>query len=80
MARMDLRIGIAHAPRELTVELADDIDRDALLTTINAALTGAVDVLWVTDKRDRRVGVASEKIAYVELGSADGARKMGFVS
>mgnify|MGYP003348163467 CR=1 FL=1 len=28
-------------------------------------------VLWVTDKKGREVGVASKRIAYVELGSAE---------
>lgn len=75
---MDLRIGITQAPRELNLELADDLDRDTLKTQIEAALSGAVDVLWLTDKRNRSVGVAASKIAYVELGTAEGDRKIGF--
>ena len=66
------------SPRELTLELADDIDREALKTKIEAALTGAVDVLWLTDRRNRDVGVCSAKIAYVEIGTPDGERKIGF--
>jgi Protein of unknown function (DUF3107) len=45
---------------------------------IEAALTGAVDVLWLTDKKGRDVAVAAEKIAFVELGSTDGDRRIGF--
>ena len=75
---MDLRIGITQAPRELNLELADDLDRDTLKTQIEAALSGAVDVLWLTDKRNRSGGVAASKIAYVELGTAEGDRKIGF--
>ena len=75
---MDLRIGITQAPRELNLELADDLDRDTLKTQIEAALSGAIDVLWLTDKRNRSVGVAASKIAYVELGTAEGDRKIGF--
>jgi hypothetical protein len=75
---MDLRIGVTQSPRELTIELADDVDRAALRTKIDAALTGAVDVLWLTDKKDREVAVAAAKIAYVELGSPEGDRKIGF--
>jgi Protein of unknown function (DUF3107) len=37
-----------------------------------------VDVLWLTDKRSRSIGVASSKIAYVELGTPEGDRKIGF--
>lgn len=75
---MDVRIGVTQAPRELTVELADDVDREALMTKIEAALSGAVDVLWLTDKRKRDIGVSSAKIAYIEIGTPDGDRKIGF--
>lgn len=75
---MDLRIGVTQSPRELSIELADDVDRDALRIKIDAALTGAVDVLWLTDKKAREVAVAAAKIAYVELGSPEGDRKIGF--
>ena len=75
---MDLRIGVTQSPRELSIDLADDTDRDELKAKIDAALTGAVDVLWLTDKKDRQIAVAAAKIAYVEVGSAEGERKIGF--
>jgi hypothetical protein len=74
---VDVRIGVTQAPRELTLEV-DDGDRDDLKGRIEAALSGAVDVLWVTDRRGRDVGVPAAKIAYVEVGSADGERRIGF--
>ncbi|MEO6651864.1 MAG: DUF3107 domain-containing protein [Ilumatobacteraceae bacterium] len=76
---MDVRIGVTQAPRELTVEVADE-DRDDIKERVEAALSGATDVLWITDKRGRDVGVAAAKIAYVEVGSADGTRRIGFGS
>src|SRR3954470_22323785 len=75
---VDVRIGVTQAPRELTIELPDDLDREALKTKVEAALAGAVDVLWLTDKRNRDVGVSSAKIAYIEIGSPDSDRKIGF--
>lgn len=75
---MDVRIGVTQAPRELSIELADDVDREALRAKVEAALTGAVDVLWITDKRNRDIGVAASKIAYVEIGRGDGDRRIGF--
>jgi hypothetical protein len=75
---MDLRIGVTQSPREISVELADDTDRDELRKKIDAAITGAIDVLWVTDKKQRDVGVVASKIAYIEIGSAEGERKIGF--
>jgi len=75
---VDVRIGVTQAPRELTVELADDMDREELKTKVESALSGAVDVLWLTDRRNRQIGVCSAKIAYVEIGTPDGERKIGF--
>jgi len=75
---MDLRIGVTQSPREVALELADDTDREALRAQVEAALTGAIDVLWVTDKKHRQVAVAAAKIAYVEIGTSDGERKIGF--
>lgn len=75
---MDLRIGVTQAPREINLELADDADRDDLKSRIEAALAGATDVLWVVDRRGNDVAVPSAKIAYVELGSSESTRKIGF--
>ncbi len=75
---MDIRIGVTQAPRELTIELADDADRDDLKSRVEAALAGATDVLWITDKRGKDVVVPAAKIAYVEVGSPDGSRRIGF--
>ena len=75
---VDLRIGVTQAPRELNLELADDADRDDLKSRVEAALAGATDVLWVTDRRGNDVAVPAAKIAYVELGSAESTRKIGF--
>ena len=58
---VDVRIGVTQAPRELTLELPDDLDREALKTKIEAALSGAVDVLWLTDRRNRDVGVCQRQ-------------------
>ncbi len=75
---MDVRIGVTQAPRELNVELAEDVDRKKLKASVEAALSGATDVLWLTDKRGKDIGVPAAKIAYIELGSSDGDRKIGF--
>jgi hypothetical protein len=75
---VDVRIGVSQAPRELNIELSDETDRDELKAKVEAALAGATDVLWFTDKRGKDVGVPAAKIAYIELGSADGDRRIGF--
>ncbi len=78
LAGMDLRIGVTQSPREVSVELPDDTDSAVVRAQVDAALTGAVDVLWLTDKKGRQVAVAAAKIAYVEIGTAEGDRKIGF--
>lgn len=75
---MDIRIGVAQAPKELNIDLPEDVDRDELKQRVGAALSGATDTLWITDRRGAEIGVAAAKIAYVEIGSAEGVRRIGF--
>lgn len=75
---MDVRIGVTQAPREIAIEMADDTDRESVRSQVEAALTGAVDVLWLTDKKGRSVAVPAAKIAYVEIGNDDASRRIGF--
>mgnify|MGYP002139760442 CR=1 FL=1 len=75
---VDIRIGVTQTARDIAIELADDVDRDGVKAKIDAALTGAVDVLWLTDKKGRDVAVAAAKIAFVEIGSAETDRRIGF--
>ena len=75
---MDVRIGITQTPKELEVDLAEDCDRDALIADIERALSGGDEVLWLTDRRGRRVGVPAAKVAYIEVGAPSGERRVGF--
>jgi hypothetical protein len=75
---VDVRIGVTQAPREVSVELADDVDREVVRKQVEAALGGAVDVLWLEDKKGRTVAIPAAKIAYVEIGSSDVNRRIGF--
>ena len=75
---MDVRIGVSDSPKELELQLADDADRAAVRQQVEAAINGTDSVLWLTDKKGREVGIPSQRIAYVELGSPEQARTMGF--
>lgn len=77
---MDVRIGVTQAPREISLELDTDTDPEAVKALVDEALAGDDRVLWLTDNRGRRVAVPARKIAYVEIGSADGDRRIGFGS
>ena len=75
---MDVRIGVTYSPKELDLDLGDDVDRATLHQDIEAALTDEAGVLWLTDKRGRQVAIPSSKVAYVEIGSPDDERRIGF--
>ena len=75
---MDVRIGIIQTAKELDIELADGTDRDKILQDVEDALGNPDGVLWLTDKRGRRVGVPSARVAYVEVGAVAEDRRVGF--
>lgn len=75
---MDVRIGVLHTPRELEIEMADDTDRDQLLSEIEAQLGQDSGVLWLTDRRGRRIGIPASRVAFVEIGSPKEERRVGF--
>jgi len=75
---VDVRIGITQAPKELDVELGEDVDREELIAGIEKLLEKGDGVLWLTDRRGRRVGVPAAKVAYVEVGAPVGERRVGF--
>ena len=74
---MDIRIGIVQSMRELEVELAPDADRDQVMKDIEIALSGD-EVLWLTDRKGRRVGVPASRIAWVEFATPASGRVVGF--
>jgi hypothetical protein len=75
---VDIRIGVIHTTREIEIELADDSDRDKLMDEIDATLGHPDSVLWLTDRRGKRVGVPVARVAYVEVGVASEDRRVGF--
>jgi hypothetical protein len=74
---VDVRIGIIQAPRELEVELGDGDGQEAVVEQIEKTLSSGEGVLWLTDRRGRRIGVPAARIGYIEVGAVD-ARKVGF--
>lgn len=74
---MDVRIGVRNAPRELEVVLSDDTDTDALREHVDKALESG-STLWLTDRKGRQYGVPADKLAYVEIGTSDVSRRIGF--
>jgi hypothetical protein len=75
---VDVRIGITHTPKEIEVEMPDDADGDKVVADIEKLLKTGDGVLWLTDRKGRRIGVPVVKIAYVEVGAPSGDRRVGF--
>ena len=75
---MDVRIGITHTPKELEVEMPDDADRDKVVAEIEKLLKNGDGVLWLTDRKGRRIGVPVVNVAYVEVGAPSSDRRVGF--
>jgi hypothetical protein len=59
---MDIRIGIVQSMKEIDVELSTDADRDKIMREIETALSSET-VLWLTDRKGRRVGIPASRIA-----------------
>jgi hypothetical protein len=74
---VDVRIGVKSSPNVLEVLLADDTDGEAVREHIDKAFADG-GTLWLTDRRGRQFGVPVDKVAYVEIGSSETGRRIGF--
>ncbi len=72
---MEIKIGVADSPRELTVSTADSPDQVEALVT--EALRNTQGLLTLVDDKGRRYLVPASRVAYVEIGPAD-SRRVGF--
>lgn len=73
---MEIRIGIVQSMKELSVELPEGSDREAVQKDVEAALQSD-GLLWLTDRKGRRVGVPASRVAYVEFTNVS-ERNVGF--
>jgi hypothetical protein len=72
---MEVRIGVKGAARELALDSnqsADDIQK-----AVDAALKDGTPTVTFTDDKGKRIVVASDKLAYVEIAESEG-RRVGF--
>ena len=75
---MDVRIGIVQSVKEIDVELPEDVERDELVAQIEKNLATEGAILWLTDRKGRRVGVPAAKVAYIEVDAPSTDRRVGF--
>lgn len=73
---MEVRIGVVYSAKELSVEL--DGTAEEVVSTVEDALKGGAPVIWLSDKKGRRVGIPTDKVAYVEIAEEDTTKRVGF--
>ncbi len=75
---MEIRIGVTYSPKEIEIDLDDDQAGDALVEQITSSVGDENAMLWLTDRKGRRVGIPTAKLAYVEIGAPRSDRRVGF--
>jgi hypothetical protein len=75
---MDVRVGVTQTPKEIHIELADDAEQAKIVADVEAALADGAGMLWLTDRKGRRVAVPAAKVAYVEIGRPEESHRVGF--
>ncbi|HPU12385.1 MAG TPA: DUF3107 domain-containing protein [Aeromicrobium sp.] len=71
---VEVKIGVQHAARELTVET--DAEPDAILASLNSAIKDE-SVFILTDSKGHTVAIPADNVAYLYF-TADTGRKVGF--
>jgi hypothetical protein len=75
---VEIRIGVTYSPKEIEIDLGDDTAGDDLVEQITATVGQEGAMLWLTDRKGRRVGIPTQKLAYVEIGAPRSGRSVGF--
>jgi Protein of unknown function (DUF3107) len=73
---MEVRIGVVYTARELVLEMDDD--SGTVSAAVEAAVRESNPLLWLTDAKGRKVGIPTDKLAYVEVAGDAADRKVGF--
>ncbi|WP_034265303.1 DUF3107 domain-containing protein [Actinospica robiniae] len=72
---MEIKIGVQHAARELSVE--STLTPEEVAAAVADAIGGKSGLLVLEDEKGRRVIVPADRLAYVEIGEQT-ARRVGF--
>ena len=75
---MDIRIGVVHTAKEIEIEVAADTDPADITKKVDRVVGGDDHILWITDRDGRQIGVPANRIAYVEVGTAQPKSRIGF--
>jgi len=75
---VEIRIGVTYSPKEIEIDLSDDLAGDQLVEQITTSVGTEGAMLWLTDRKGRRVGIPTGKLAYIEIGAPRSDRRVGF--
>lgn len=73
---VEVKIGVQHASRELSIET--ESQPDDVLADLRSAMEAGT-VFTMTDAKGRTVAIPADKLAYLYF-SADSGRKVGFLN
>lgn len=73
---MEIRIGVVDSPKEIALEIEEGVEE--LIKRVDEALAGGTSALWMKDDKGRHFGIASSKLAYVEIDPESAPRSVGF--
>lgn len=74
---MEIKIGLVQALKEIELEIPDEM-RDEVLKDIEKAFSDETQVLWLTDKKGKKVAIAVQRLAYIEIDPISSERRVGF--
>lgn len=74
---MEVKIGVTQSPKEIELEMDGD-DIAALAKIFDEAIKAENPIVWIEDKKGRKIGVPAPKVAYIEIAKSDDDRKVGF--
>jgi uncharacterized protein DUF3107 len=73
---MEVRIGVVHTPKELTLDVEGSIDDTVKM--VEKALKDGAAIIWFEDAKGRKIGVPADKLGYIEVDADEGSRRVGF--
>jgi hypothetical protein len=76
---MEVKLGVTDNPKELEVDVSQSPDEVAK-TVEDAVASGSRGVLWLTDSGGRRVGIPTDRLAYIEIGEENPEKRVGFAN
>lgn len=72
---MEVKIGVQHAPREISIESAQSAEE--VEKAVTDAVSGTSSLLSLVDENGHKVLIPADRLAYVEIGQP-ASRKVGF--